>query len=64
MAENVTKVPVKQEKIEKPRQRCKHGSPLKASAMKSIACLTILVGACGNHSVGHYFQRHLHSGAK
>ena len=26
--------------------------------MKSTGCLTILVGACGSHSVGHFFRRH------
>ncbi len=42
MAENVTKVPVKQKKIENHRHRCKRGSPLKLSAMRPINHTRIL----------------------
>jgi hypothetical protein len=49
------KVPVRQEKLgPTSTPHCKPGSLLKASAKKSIACSTILVGALGSRSVGRY----------
>jgi hypothetical protein len=50
-----TKVPVRQEKwCLHPRRR--RGTPLKASAKKSIVCSTILVGELGSPSVGRFLR--------
>ena len=64
MAENVTKVPVKQGKSEKPSSTLQTWQPFEGLRDEIDRLFDDLAGACGSHSVGHYLQWHLYSGAK
>jgi hypothetical protein len=63
MAENVTKVPVKQEKIEKPSSSLQTWQPFEGLRDEIDRLFDDFGRGLWQPSVGHYFQRHLHSEA-